>query len=169
MADSLQIPDNVTLIGSSFGGMIACEIARIRRIKRLILVGSALSKNELCSPITAEVAMSLWPVSSIQGALRHVAPIAQGMMGRNASAYTRAVLHSIRMFTDCDPHFYRAMFYAMLIWEGYREGSAVPIRIHGRNDGVMHCPEAPDLELDGGHLIAHTHAEKCVNFIQVHL
>ena len=166
MADRLRIPDDATLIGSSFGGLIACEIARIRRIRRLILVGSAVSKNEFYASMAVEMATSLWPVSSVQGVLRKVAPLADYVLGPNPGAYTRAVLSSIRMFSACDPQFYLAMYYAMQSWEGYHGGSAVPIRIHGRNDGIIRCPEVPDLELEGGHLIAATHADKCVTFIQ---
>jgi hypothetical protein len=40
------------------------------------------------------------------------------------------------------------------------------IRIHGRNDLVILPPKRADLLLNGGHLIAMTHAKECVAFLE---
>src|SRR4051812_26982519 len=42
-----QIPDGSTVVGSSLGGMIGCEIARLRTLRELVLVGSALHQKEI--------------------------------------------------------------------------------------------------------------------------
>src|SRR5438067_5656079 len=47
VCDFFHIHDGDTLVGASFGGMVACEVAKIRRLSALYLVGSALSKNEV--------------------------------------------------------------------------------------------------------------------------
>jgi len=46
-AEGWGIRDGDVLIGSSMGGIVACEIAKIRWIPRLYLIGSAVSKDEV--------------------------------------------------------------------------------------------------------------------------
>jgi hypothetical protein len=54
---------------------------------------------------------------------------------------------------------------AIFEWEGLGEDVITPLRIHGRSDRVIPLPSHVDLVLDGGHLIAMTHAEECVRFL----
>jgi surfactin synthase thioesterase subunit len=44
VADEAKIVDGDVLIGSSLGGIVVCEIARIRDIRRLFLLGSATKR-----------------------------------------------------------------------------------------------------------------------------
>ena len=41
--------------------------------------------------------------------------------------------------------------------------------VHGKKDGFIRCPENSRIVDDGGHLIAITHAQECVNFINTEL
>lgn len=42
-----EIRDGAILVGSSLGGMVACEIARLRSVDQLVLIGSAKKKEEV--------------------------------------------------------------------------------------------------------------------------
>ena len=47
VAAHYQIQDNDILIGSSMGGMVALEIAKLLHLDRVVLVGSALDVSEM--------------------------------------------------------------------------------------------------------------------------
>jgi len=47
VCEAWNIQDGDSLIGVSLGGMVACEITRLRKIKTLCLVGSAVRKDEI--------------------------------------------------------------------------------------------------------------------------
>ncbi len=60
----------------------------------------------------------------------------------------------------------RAICHAIFTREGLNESRIEPVRLHGRKDLVIPLPSGVDEVLDGGHLIAMSHAEECVNFIR---
>jgi pimeloyl-ACP methyl ester carboxylesterase len=137
-----------TLIGSSFGGMVICEIARLRPVKRLILVGSA--------PNSAEVSGLLrWLHPLIDLAPLALAQALSGKMPTDLSI----------MFNDADADFIRRMCRAVFVWEGLANSDVPVHRIHGRHDRVIPPPTDAHL-IDGGHLIAMTHAAECVRIIE---
>lgn len=167
MADQWGIPDDAILIGSSFGGLIACEITRFRRIRTLVLVGSAVDKDEFIRSSLVEFLVRNAPIPLIQRIFSVLQGTLERMFAHEGNLYNRAILDSIKMFSACDPALYRSMFMAISKWRGYLDGPCSPIRIHGIHDGAIHFPKTADLALEGGHLIARTHAEKCVSFIQL--
>lgn len=61
------------------------------------------------------------------------------------------------------------MCVAIFDWAGLDEGRIKPLRIHGARDHVIPLPPRVDLALNGSHLIAMTHPEECVQFIQAHV
>lgn len=149
-SEAWGIRDGDTLVGCSLGGMVACEIARIREIRALYLVGSATRKEEVSGLLAA-----LHP-------LVRIAPIdwIVASAGKIPAELTQ-------MFSRSDPAFLRAMAAAVFQWEGM---GAVPtriFRIHGKRDRVIPPPKEADLFLDGGHLISMTHATECVEFVRV--
>jgi pimeloyl-ACP methyl ester carboxylesterase len=146
------ISPGAILIGSSLGGMVAGEIARLRRIDHLILVGSARNKEEVGGLL------------KLLGPLADLAPLAaiQQALGKLPSEL-------LQMFSRAEPPFVRAMCRAIFDWPGMDEPSARVLRIHGKHDRVIPLPADADLVLDGGHLIAMTHAEECVAFIKAEL
>lgn len=166
MADEWRIPDDAILIGSSFGGLIACEISRLRRTRSLVLVASAVHKDEFIRSRVVEFLARHAPLPLIQRLFSGLQGALERLFAHEGNVYNRAVLDSIQMFSTCDPKLYRAMFLATYHWGGYLDGPCRPIRIHGRHDGVIHFPGTADLVLDGGHLIARTHADECVSYIR---
>lgn len=137
------------LVGSSLGGMVACEITKQVQVRGLFLIGSARSAGEinallrLLSPL-----IDLAPLAFVQ------------QLAGNAPT------DLMQMFKDSDPAFIRAMCHAIIRWDGLPHTATPLHRIHGRNDLVIPLPEKIDRVLDGGHLIAMTHAADCVDYVQ---
>lgn len=142
------ISDGDKVIGSSLGGIIGCEIANILSLKALVLIGSAKTKEEISSLLTLLHPLArLAPIEFIQTAA-----------GKYPSELTL-------MFKQSQASFIRAMCAAIFDWQGLNENRIKPLRIHGTHDRAIPKPAHVDLVLDGGHLIAMTHAEACVGFI----
>jgi pimeloyl-ACP methyl ester carboxylesterase len=144
------IPDGAVLVGSSLGGIVACEIARRRKLKTLVLIGSAVSPQE------------------ISGLLAVLHPLAQLTPIEFIQRATAKVHHELaRMFSHSQADFIRAACAAVFEWPGLDEPRIKPLRIHGTHDRMIPLPAQVDLQIDGGHLIAMTHAEECVAFLEV--
>ena len=153
VADSMRtfcgINDGDSLIGSSLGGMVACEITKICRIPTLYLVGSAIRKEEISkilAPFRRLAAAA--PINWLQ--------ISAGSIPNDMA----------QMFSEADTEFVRSMCKAIFEWEGGANAETHVYRIHGRHDLVIPTPENPDLLLEGGHLIAHSHPTECSNYIR---
>ena len=129
--------------------MVACEITKIRKIRKLYLVGSATCKEEISSFLAA-----LRP-------LVNIAPIdwLQFSAGKIPTDLAQ-------MFTSIDASFVRAMCAAVFHWEGIGLTPVHVVRIHGRHDLIIPPPGAVDLLIDGGHLISMSHARECTEFIR---
>jgi pimeloyl-ACP methyl ester carboxylesterase len=145
------IRDGDTLVGSSLGGMIACEITKICQIPVLYLLGSATRKEEVSSLLAA-----LHP-------LARVAPFdwLRFSAGKIPTEFTQ-------MFAGTEVAFVRAMCEAIFAWDGLGDSRTKVFRIHGSHDLVIPPPDNVDLLLDGGHLISMSHARECVEFIRTH-
>lgn len=144
-----KIPNDAVLVGSSLGGIVACEVTKIRKIKRLVLVGSAKKKEEISRLLsTIHPLINFAPIEFIQFAA-----------GKLPSEITQ-------MFSRSQADFIRAMCWAIFEWDGLDETLVELRRIHGRSDRVIPLPEDVDKVVDGGHLIAMTHAQECVDFVR---
>jgi pimeloyl-ACP methyl ester carboxylesterase len=149
MVASCNICDGDVLIGSSMGGIVACEITKIRNIPRLYLVGSAVSKNE---------------ISGLFAALHPLAKVTPIEWLRISSGSVPMEL--TQMFASADASFIRAMCGAIFTWDGLGDTKTQVVRVHGRFDLVIPPPKHVDLFIDGGHLIAMSHAQECADFIR---
>lgn len=146
--ETYAIQNGDSVIGTSLGGMVACEIANVIQLNHLILVGSAVHKNEVNSFLQfLSLLVTIAPLAFVQKLA--------GKMGSDC----------IQMFADSDPHFIRTMCRAIFSWEGL-VSNIKPVRIHGTHDLVIPSPEEVDLKITGGHLIVMTHPEECVNFLR---
>lgn len=149
MVAESRIGDGCILIGTSLGGMVAGEIAKLVQTRTLILIGSAKSRDEIRALLAnLHPLIDLTPLALVRWLANFVpSEVAQ-------------------MFHRSDPNFIRAMCHAIFAWEGMSPGSAPVFRIHGDKDRVI--PPPPHLEylIDGGHLIVMTHAKECVDIVQ---
>jgi hypothetical protein len=136
--------------GSSLGGMVALEIANIISPEAIVLLGSAITHQEvqnllsLISPLA-----SLTPIS-----------VVQVLAGKNKNLVSS-------MFADTNPEFIRAMCAYLNSWNGYRGSRDKVFRLHGSNDLVIPCPSSGcDIVEDAGHLIAMTHVAETAAYLQ---
>lgn len=137
-----------TVIGSSLGGIVGCEIANRLRLHSLVLVGSAQSATE---------------ISGLLAALHPLAALAPLDFIRLSAGKLPGEL--CEMFADTQASFIRAMCRAIFSWPGLDLTRLRPLRLHGRRDRVIPLPAEADLVLDTGHLLAMTHAVECVAFL----
>jgi len=143
------IPDGATLIGVSLGGIVACEIAKRRRVRALVLVGSAVHPREISGLLAKLKPLARFaPIEFVQRAI--------GKVPDDVTA----------MFARGEPAFIRAACAAIFAWEGLDRAAITPVRIHGTHDRVIPIPASVDLALDGGHLVAMTHPGACVDFLR---
>lgn len=148
IARAYEINDDAVVIGTSLGGMVACEIARLKRLRQLILIGSAIHPNEINSLLAL-----LHP-------LQRLAPI--GWLQWSASSLPGEIARS---FSQSEVEFIRAAIPAIFKWHGLDSSLPRPLRIHGKRDTVIPPPTNADLFIEGGHLVAMTHATNCCQFI----
>lgn len=139
------INDGDTVIGSSLGGIVGCEIANRIRLHSLVLIGSAQSSAE---------------ISALLAALHPLAALAPLEFIRLSAGKLPGELCG--MFADSQAGFIRAMCRAIFTWPGLDLTRIRPLRLHGRHDRVIPPPAKTDLLLDAGHLLAMTHASECV-------
>jgi pimeloyl-ACP methyl ester carboxylesterase len=149
MCDACRIEDGDDLIGTSLGGMVACEITKIRKIRRLYLLSSAVRKEEICKLL------------AILHPLTRIAPIDWLRVSAG-----KIPLEVTKMFAGSESLFIRAMCSAIFQWEGLGPSETKVLRLHGRRDLVIPPPKEVDLLLEGGHLISMTHPMECTVFIK---
>lgn len=166
MAAAWRLPPGAILIGTSFGGMLACEIAKLLPVHALILVASTTQRENFTTTVKMKRLTRILPLRLVQVLLHWSRPLLEKVWGRSPTPVTRGVLDSIQMFSACQPGFYRGMFHAVSTWEGLNGTDVKLLRIHGRNDALILPPPKADLFLDAGHLIVMTHARECVDFIR---
>ena len=146
--DTHKIPNQQCIIGSSLGGMVALEIAKLADAKCVILLGSAEEKEEINSLL-----LSLSPLASVTPV-----KLIQVLTGKYKSRF-------LEMFRNIDPDFIKHMCLVIKFWPGKESFDRI-FRIHGSKDKVIFQPESCRLIEGGGHLIAMTHPEECVSFIK---
>jgi len=139
----------IAIAGSSLGGMVALELADILKVENVILLGSATSKEEIN------------PLLKALGPLAEITPmkLCQILAGKTPTLLSQ-------MYAEQNPEFIRSMIHSALNWS--YEGNATIHRIHGKKDHVIKAKSA-DLWLDAGHIVAITHAEDCVEYIETKL
>lgn len=152
ICQACHIHDGDVLVGCSLGGMVACEITKMRRIPAVYLIGSAIRKEEV-NPILAK----LHP-------LARATPFDWLRLPAG-----KLSTESAQMFAVSDPAFVRAMCAAVFQWDGLGDARTQVYRLHGKHDLVIPAPTPADLLLDGGHVISITHARECVEFIKSRL
>jgi pimeloyl-ACP methyl ester carboxylesterase len=143
-----KIKEGSILIGVSLGGMVACEIAKMIPNCEIILVSSAKKKEEMSKLyFTLSSYVDLAPIEFIQ------------------KACEKFPTELAKMFSRSQAAFMRAMCQAIFKWDGLGSRPRAPLRIHGKGDLLIPLPEGMQYVMDGGHLIAITHADRCVEVI----
>ena len=140
--------------GSSLGGVVAIQIAKITGIKKVILIGSATHPKYI-NPM-------LQKLSVISG----MAPVKFLQFLAGKINYTGKSVIST-MFEKSDSRFIKAMPKALLDWEGIGGYKGIICHIHGQLDRVIY-PPCSNVEIipAGGHVISMTHGEVVAQYIK---
>ncbi|MFO1317386.1 MAG: hypothetical protein U1F58_17480 [Burkholderiales bacterium] len=169
VADAWRIPDGAVLVAASFGGAVACEIAGLRALRAVVLIGGSPLPADYEGARTMRAIARFVPLARVQRFLRRREGIRRARYGRTPSPFMLALLDAVEQFSVCPITFYRQMLDALATWRGCADTGARLVRIHGRHDTKVRFPAHADLALDGGHLIASTHARECADFIRATL
>lgn len=155
LAEAVPPEQPCWLVGVSFGGVLALEIACLRPLARVVLISSFAGPGELPWLGRLARATGLYRLLPPQ-LLPRLPRLAKWFFGvKSARDYQllRQILH------DTDPGFTRWAIARLLQWPGR---PAVPtIRIHGTNDRLLpHGAAHSHYQLPGGHLIILSRAAK---------
>ena len=152
LSSQIKSPQPI-LIGVSFGGMVAQEIAAQVATEKVILISSARDSNDI--PFYFRMLRYL-PV-------HRWIPI-QWMKKGNAlqdwifgitQKEDKKLLRSILSATD--PHFLRWAIHQIITWNARTRQVSIA-QIHGDTDRLLPFRQTDFSVPDGGHLIVHTHA-----------
>lgn len=150
------------VVGVSFGGLLALEIARLRPLAQVVLVSSLAGPHELPLLLRTARATGLDRLAP-PALLQKVPRLAAWFFGvKNKREY--ALLRQI--IADTDPAFARWAITQLLRWRGVA-GPGPAARVHGGRDRLLPAPAA---NLDcriaaAGHFLAVSHAAQVSRFL----
>lgn len=156
LSEKIDTGEKFCLIGLSFGGMIAVEIARRLRPEKLILISSIPCPDHLPSYYKLVGVLRLHrlvPMRLIRTA---------SIFKRNFTSETsedKLMLSS--MIRESDPAFIRWALHAILTWKCPDPPSGI-IHLHGTNDGILplRFTKPTHLIKKGTHLMVLTRARE---------
>ncbi|MDQ2769738.1 MAG: alpha/beta hydrolase [Bacteroidota bacterium] len=149
------------LVGVSFGGVLALEVARLRPLVQVVLISSFAGPRELPWPGRLARATGFYYMlpSQLLPRLPRLANWFFGVKNRPDQRLLRQILQ------DTDPAFTRWAIARLLQWPGRPEVSA--IRIHGTDDRLLpHGAAHSQYRLPGGHLIIITQAAEISRILE---
>ena len=148
--------DAFVLIGLSFGGMLASEIARLRNPMKTIIISSIGCANEL--PWYFKRAGRIGLHRAVPIKLLKAGTIIKNMIGA-ASKEDRAIIIDYAKFAD--PALVRWSLHAIVNWDQYQRLPGI-IHLHGSKDLMLPLRYThPDYIIkDGGHLMVFNKADE---------
>ena len=164
LAETITATAPMVLGGVSFGGMVACEMAKHLQPDALVLIGTCRSPRgirpicRMFRPLLPLLPARLFELSKV------FAPLGLGVLGRGTPEHKELV---IAMLGDTDARFIKWVCAAILNWTP-GPPPEIPVRqIHGRHDQIIPSKrvDADEVIPGGGHLVNLTHAEQVNAFI----
>jgi pimeloyl-ACP methyl ester carboxylesterase len=148
--------DAFILIGLSFGGMLATEIARLRNPMKTIIISSLASSNEL--PWYFKRAGSLGLHKTVPVRFLKAGTIFNNIMGA-ASKEDKAIITNYAKYAD--PNMVRWSLDAIMNWHQPERQPGI-IHLHGSNDHLLPVKYTrPDFIIkNGGHLMVFNKADE---------
>ena len=148
--------DAFILIGLSFGGMLACELARLRNPFKTIIISSVASSDELPWYFKKAGSMGLHRYVPIK--LLKAGSMLKNVMGA-ATKEDRAIIHNYAKFAD--PDMIRWSMHAILNWQQPERLPGV-VHVHGSRDHMLPLKYTrPDHVIqNGGHLMVFNKADE---------
>ena len=148
--------DAFILIGLSFGGMLACEISKLRKPMKTIIISSLACSNEL--PWYFKSAGRIGLHKAVPVKLLKMGTIFKNMMGA-ASKEDKAIIINYAKFAD--PNLVRWSLHAIVNWDQPERLPGI-IHLHGSNDHMLPLRYThPDYIIkNGGHLMIFNKADE---------
>lgn len=144
--ESVAPKDSYSVMGVSFGGMIAQEWAKIQQPKHLILISTAFNSTEISLPLRIGGKLGLTGLMSPRIALLFPR-LLYYYFGVNSLESKQLLKDIIR---ETDARFMRWAAKALLNWTPSKQ--PLGIRIHGQKDKIIPAPNHSNLELkNSGH------------------
>jgi pimeloyl-ACP methyl ester carboxylesterase len=166
MAERISPSPNVPLIlgGVSFGGMLACEMARHLKPSAVVLIASCRARESLrpCHRSLRRL-LPLFPAWGWNIAKPLAGPALRLIGGLSPSE--RELLAT--MFKETDSRFMHWTVQAILSWHPAPLDGVPVFHIHGTRDRMIpaRCVQPDALVPGGGHMINLTHAEEVNAFL----
>jgi pimeloyl-ACP methyl ester carboxylesterase len=159
---SIEQDEEFVLIGLSFGGMLASEIAKIVSPKKLIIISSLSSYKEL--PWYFKLAGKLGIHRIISPSLYKQATIMNRFMGAG-NKEMKSIVYSY--VNNIDPAFIRWSLNAIVHWS-HAERLSDLVHIHGSNDHLLPYKyvKADYAIKNGGHLMVMNKAEEVNSILE---
>jgi pimeloyl-ACP methyl ester carboxylesterase len=153
--------EEFVLIGLSFGGMVASEIARLKKPVKTIIISSLASADEL--PWYFKKAGKMGLHKTIPVKLLKTATFLNRVVGAGTKEDKAVIYHYIR---HADPGFIRWSLNAIIRWDQRQRLPGV-IHVHGDKDHLLPLRFThPDFVIkNGGHLMVLNKANEVNNVI----
>lgn len=145
--------------GSSLGGMIAAEISKHVKLKKIFLIGSSLLSINI-NPLLRQGSkfIRIIPIHFIQKIASYVTVLFHG--------YTRKILE---MFSKSNASFVKAMCLAVFEWDACHFPRCEVCKIHGGKDRIIFPDKDSSIIKNAGHMLTMTHEILIVDFIRCNL
>jgi pimeloyl-ACP methyl ester carboxylesterase len=147
--------DSPILLGVSFGGMIALEIAKLISVEKVILISSAKSSDAIPVYFKWMAKLRIQKLMP-RGALKQPNEILYWLFGVSSEEH-KALLSAI--MADTDEVFFTWAIETITAWKNDIVAGSV-IQIHGTNDRILNLQTADHIVKGGGHLMVVTRAKE---------
>jgi pimeloyl-ACP methyl ester carboxylesterase len=153
--------DRPILMGVSFGGMIALEIAKLISVEKVILISSAKSSDAIPSYFKWMAKLRIQKLMP-RGALKQPNEMLYWLFGVSSKEH-RALLSAI--LADTDESFFTWAIETITAWKNDIRADSV-IQIHGTKDRILNLQTADYIVEGGGHLMVVTRAKEITNILK---
>src|SRR5262245_42831911 len=168
IAERMELNSDCVLAGVSFGGMVACELAKVCRAQSVLLIASCRCRDVLPAYYSAvEWVSRIVP----DWLVRRRAAASSRILARLESLDDEQARLIREMSSDVPIDFLRRVGRMIVRWKGAGPLPCPVAHIHGGRDRIIPLGGVKPDELvpDGGHLINLTHAERVNAFVRRHL
>jgi len=160
MAHTAAFPEEFNLLGVSFGGMLATEIAKTQQPNKLFLLSSIQT--------AAEVPLFYRTVGNLK--THHLMPArllkSSNLLSRFFFGVNAKKDHNVftNILEQTDPAFLRWALDSILRWKNQEVISA--IKIHGTQDRILGYHDAVHSIEGAGHFMIHTHSAEISSIVE---
>lgn len=156
--------DRPIIVGLSFGGLIAIEVAKQIPTEKVILLSSVKKKSEIPLYFKLFRALPIHRIFPFKSSLRAVYWLVYWLFSPEGPDQ-RQLLKNILI--DTDPHFLKWALHRVVIWKNQDVPDSV-VHVHGMRDHIFPlCFVFPDYAIeDCGHLMVMNRAEEISNLLQ---